>query len=269
MKTVLPFLSLLLLASGAEAASVAPHRAIYDLTLLRANEGAQLRAATGKLAFEVDGSSCDGFTVNFRMATKYRQDDGSSTLIDTLSTTYENAAATELRHLSKESVNGAERGSERITFNRATPESEGQGELKSKPGEAFTVPAGAALPMQHQMRLMALGASGGGRDSSVVFDGSDGAKAFRAIAFVGKEKPAGSIARDKPNAAAAPLKAIGAWPMSVSYYSLDGSAETPEYQVSFDMYENGVASGLVLDYGDFALSGTLADLKLLDTPGCD
>ena len=46
MKTVLPFLSLLLLLTGgAEAAGVAPHRAIYDLTLLRASEGAQMRSA--------------------------------------------------------------------------------------------------------------------------------------------------------------------------------------------------------------------------------
>ncbi len=56
--------------------------------------------------------------------------------------------------------------------------------------------------------------------------------------------------------------------MTVSYYALEGGSETPEYQVSFDMYENGVATGLVLDYGDFALSGTLADLKLLDMPDC-
>jgi hypothetical protein len=56
--------------------------------------------------------------------------------------------------------------------------------------------------------------------------------------------------------------------MTVSYYALEGGSETPEYQVSFDMYENGVATGLVLDYGDFALSGTLADLKLLDEPVC-
>ena len=268
MKTVLPFLSLLLLTGGAEAAGVAPHRAIYDLTLLRATEGAQLRSASGKLAFEVDGSRCEGYTVNFRMATKYRQESGESTLIDTLSTTYENAAATELRHQSKESVNGTARGSERITLNRKTAESEGTVELKSKPGEPFTVPAGTALPMQHQMRLMALGEVGGGRDSSVVFDGSDGARPFRAIAFVGKQKPAGAIARDSANSAAAALKGSGSWPMTVSYYALEGGSETPEYQVSFDMYENGVATGLVLDYGDFALSGTLADLKLLDEPAC-
>lgn len=269
MKTALSILSLLLLASGAEAATVAPHRAVYDLTLLRANEGASLQSAIGKLAFEIDGSSCDGFTVNFRMATKYRQDDGSISVIDSLSTTYENGAATELRHQSKESVNGKVRDSERIRFTRPDAAAEGTGELKSKPNEPFTVPAGAALPMQHQLKLMALGEAGGGRDSSIVYDGSDGAKSFRAISFVGKQKPAGSIARDSGNPAAKPLRGNAAWPMTVSYYALDGNAETPDYQVSFDMYDNGVVTGLVLDYGDFALSGTLADLKMLEKPACN
>ncbi|MEI7601051.1 MAG: DUF1849 family protein [Aestuariivirga sp.] len=268
LKTVLPVLSLLLLVSGAEAASVAPHRAIYDLTLLRANEGASLQSASGKLAFEIDGSSCDGYTVNFRMATKYHQPDGGVSVIDTLSTTYENGAATALRHQFKESVNGKVRDSDSIKVSRETAEAEGKGEMKSKPSEPFTVPSGAALPMQHQLKLMALSEAGGGRDSSIVFDGSDGAKSFRAISFVGKQRPPGSVARDSGNAAAAALKGVSSFPLTVSYYNLDGNAEMPEYQVSFDMYDNGVATGLVLDYGDFALSGTLTDLTFLDKPSC-
>ena len=56
--------------------------------------------------------------------------------------------------------------------------------------------------------------------------------------------------------------------MTVSYYAIDGRTDTPEYEVSFDMYDNGVATGLVLDYGDFALSGTLTDLKMLNKPSC-
>jgi hypothetical protein len=34
------------------------------------------------------------------------------------------------------------------------------------------------------------------------------------------------------------------------------------------MYENGVATGLVLDYGEFALDGELANLELLDAEAC-
>ena len=56
--------------------------------------------------------------------------------------------------------------------------------------------------------------------------------------------------------------------MSISYYAAEGSSETPEYQVTFDMYENGVATGLMLDYGDFVLSGKLTELTMLDVPEC-
>lgn len=268
MKTALFLLATLLLAGAAEAATVAPHRAVYDLSLLRANEGSSLQSATGRLAFEVEGSSCEGFTVNFRMATKYRPKEGELTLIDTMTTTYEGPGALDFRHQMKERIDGALKEDKRIKMTRPKADAEGAGEIFAKAGEAFTVPAGASLPMQHQLRLMALGEKGGGRDSSVIFDGSDDGKSFRAISFVGKEKPAGSIARDGANAAAAPLKGFRAWPMTISYFPLSGDADLPEYQVSFDMYENGVATGLVLDYGEFALSGRLADLKMLEPANC-
>lgn len=268
MKSILCLLPALLLVPAAEAATVAPHRAIYDLSLLRANEGATLQSATGRLAFEIEGSTCDGFTVSFRMATKYRPKEGEVTLMDTTTTTYEGPGGLDFRHQLKEKIDGSLREDYRIKMTRPTPEAAGQGTISSKPNEPFAVPAGALLPMQHQLRLMALGEAGGGRDSSVVFDGSDEGKSFRAISFVGKQKVAGSLVRDADNPAAAPLKALPAWPVTVSYFALDGSSETPDYQVSFDMYENGVASSLVLDYGEFALSGKLTDLKMLETSSC-
>jgi hypothetical protein len=122
--------------------------------------------------------------------------------------------------------------------------------------------------MQHQLKLMTLGEQGGGRDSSIIYDGSDEEKSFRAISFVGPQKPAGAVARDAANPAAAPLKALASWPMTISYYPIEGNDEIPQYQVSFDMYANGVASNLTLDYGDFALTGTLEKLELLQPSSC-
>ncbi len=269
MKTVLSLLpAMLLAAASAEAATVAPHRAIYDLSLLRASEGASLQSATGRLAFEVEGSSCEGFTVSFRMATKYRPKEGEQTVIDTQTATYEGPGALEFRHQVKETINGDLKEDLRIKLTRPAVDAEGSGTVTGKPSDGFDVPPGTALPMQHQLKLMTLGEAGGGRDSSVVFDGSDDGKSFRAISFVGKEKPAGAIPRDVSNPAAAPLQALGSWPMSISYFPLEGGEETPEYQVSFDMYENGVATGLVLDYGDFVLSGTLTNLDMLPASEC-
>ncbi len=268
MKSILTAASFLLLAASANAATVAPHRAVYDLTLLRASEGSGVQSANGRLAFEIEGSTCDGFTVSFRMATKYLPREGKHTLIDTMTTTYEGPGALNFRHQLKEMIDRVEKEDVRINVSRPAAGEQGEGTMSTKPGETFTIEPDTMFPMQHQLRLMALGKAGGGRDSSVIYDGSDGPEAYRAISFVGKAKPAGAIARDGANPAAAPLGKVGSWPMTVSYFKLEGGSETPEYQVSFDMYENGVANGLVLDYGDFALSGTLRDLKMLPEPSC-
>ncbi len=267
-KTLLIACSVLLAAAQAQAATIAPHRAIYDLTLLRSGGGSALQSANGKLAFEIQGSSCEGWTVSFRMATKYRPAEGPATLIDTQSTTYEGPGALDFRHQLKETVGGEAKPDIRLKLSRSAVDAEGQGEITSKSGEAFTLPAGTALPMQHQMKLMALGEAGGGRDSSVIFDGSDESKTFRAISFVGKAKAAGSIQRDMTNPVAAPLANVASWPMTISYFPVEGEDEVPQYQVNFDMYANGVASGLVLDYGDFTLAGKLTDLQMMEPAAC-
>lgn len=269
MKNAMPVAVFLLLASpAAEAATIAPHRAVYDLTLMRTKEGANLQSAVGKLAFEVQGSSCEGYTVNFRMAAKYRPNEGDASLIDTQSTTYEGPGALDFHHQMKETVDGDTKEETKLKMSRKAAGAEGQGKIISKDDEAFKIPAGTFLPMQHQLKLMALGETGGGRDSSLIFDGSDGSKVFQAISFVGREKGPGNFAADAADPVAAPLKTLGSWPMTVSYFPDDKGAAEPDYQVSFEMYANGVATALVLDYGDFALGGKLTSLEFFKPSEC-
>ena len=60
------------------------------------------------------------------------------------------------------------------------------------------------------------------------------------------------------------------WPVSISYFGhKDGkSEETPDYQVSMELFDNGVSGDLVLDYGEFVLNAHLAKLDLLQAPKC-
>jgi hypothetical protein len=260
--------ALLFQAAAAEAATAVPHRAVYDLALTRAGSGSSLASAEGRLAFELQGSTCEGWTVSFRMATRSVPAEGESNLIDTQTTSFESGDALSFRHQVRELVNGETKEERRVKFDRPKTDAEANGEIEAKENSAFTIPANAWLPMQHQMKLMALGEAGGGRDASIIFDGSDGEKTFNAISFVGKAKPAGSIARDRDNPVAMPLGKLAAWPMTISYFPETGGEEIPDYQVSFDMYENGVATGLLLDYGSFALSGTLTSLDMLEAEAC-
>jgi hypothetical protein len=202
------------------------------------------------------------------MATKYSPKEGDITVIDTQTTTFEGPGALEFRHQLKETVNGETRQDLRVNLSRPDVMAEATADVSTKAGETFTIPANAALPMQHQLKLMGLGETGGGRDASVVFDGSEEGKVFKAISFVGKEKLPGAITADIGNPAAEKLKPVGVWPMTISYFAVSGEGDTPEYQVSFNMYENGVATGLVLDYGTFALAGRLTQLDLYQPPAC-
>ena len=42
--------------------------------------------------------------------------------------------------------------------------------------------------------------------------------------------------------------------------------ETPTYRISFKLYAMGITRDLVMDYGDFSMTGTRVDLALFDAP---
>ena len=257
-------------ASPVMAASIAPHRAIYDLNLLRVSQGASLSSVEGRLAFEIQGSRCEGWTTSFRMANRFGPSEGDVRTVDTQSTSYESGDSLDLRYNQKEFINGSQQSETRIKVSRDGTGAEGKGEQGTEGSAPFTVPPGAMFPMQHQLKLMDMAAAGESRDSSLIYDGSDGAKLFRAITFIGKRKEPGTNQRDVANPEASILSGLPAWPVSISYYpATEGQGDTPEYQVSFDLYENGVATGLVLDYGEFALSGNLRKLEALGGEPCN
>ena len=262
-------LLLLLPGATADAAAIASHRAIYDLKLIRAGEKSTISSVDGRLAFELQGSACEGWTVNFREVNEFQPADGSSRIDDTQSTAFESSDGLEMQFSQKEFIDSKKQSDSRIKVSRPSKDAEGQAEIMGDEAKPFTVPAGAFLPIQHQSKLMDKARAGETRDVSLVYDGSYGAATYRAITFIGPRKDAGANARDKANSEAAPLLAMPSWPLSISFYPTTGAdQDTPAYQVSFDLYENGVVTGLVLDYGDYVLGGELKKLDLLKTAPC-
>ena len=103
---------------------------------------------------------------------------------------------------------------------------------------------------------------------SLVYDGSDGGKDF-ARHHDDRQKVMPGKARRQGKCASRASPKLPSWPVTIGYYLFEeDNAETPLYQINFDMYENGVSTGLVLDYGVFALWGKLADLDLLKAETC-
>ena len=63
--------------SQTQASAVAPHRAVYDLQLLRATQGANVGSVSGRMAYEVSGSECDGWPASFRLVDRFDDKEGS------------------------------------------------------------------------------------------------------------------------------------------------------------------------------------------------
>ena len=261
----------LVLAStcGADAAVVVPHRAIYELQMLRSSQGANLGSVAGRMAYEVTGSECDGWTVSFRLVNNFDYKEGNSRLIDTQSSSWETGDGTEMSYSEKAFIDNKPDAEKRLMVQRQSKDGVGEGKITLPKEQTFSITGDTIFPMRHQLRLMDAAEKGESRDISVVYDGSDNAKPVRAISTIGRKIGPGESKEDSSNPNASELKDLPSWPVSIGYYPVDDKdAETPSYQISFDMYENGVSTGLVMDYGKFALSGKLSHLEFLKPETC-
>ena len=269
LKRVLSAGVFLALVAQAQASAVAPHRAVYDLELLRTTQGANVGNVSGRMAYEVSGSECDGWTVSFRLVNRFDYKEGTPRLFDTQSSSWETGDGKEMNYSEKEFVDSKQESEKRVSVVRAGKDSAGEVSITLPQAKKTSIPAETVFPMRHQLRLMEAAAKGETRDVSLVYDGSDEEKTVRAISTIGKKVNAGEGKKDQDNAQAAPLQSLSSWPVTIGYYSTEEeNSETPLYQINFDMYENGVSNSLVMDYGSFALSGKLAHLELLKAETC-
>jgi len=260
-------------AKRAEPALV-PHRAVYDLTLGSQRGASNIVSAQGRLVFDFNGSRCDGYTLNIRLVTQVTHRSGSATTSDLRSSTWEQGDGGLFRFSSTEYQD--EKLNERANGTAIRSRSrEGEGvtvSLSEPNGKKITYSGHVLFPTQHSLEILKAAREGRRLFEALVFDGSDqGKKLYRTTTFVGKKRPAGtrdSLTGKVPNAEV--LDKYDSWPVTISYFSgetADG-AETPVYELSFILYENGVSRNVTIDYGDFAIRGKLRSLEFFKPNAC-
>ena len=270
----LPILSaagFVLLASGSSsfaisAGSLVPHRAVYDLELKNASDRSGITALTGRMVYEFNGSACDGYTTTFRYVTEI--DNGEQVrLTDQQTTTYEAGDGSAFRFLTKNFVD-KQLDAETIG-SAALDKSSLKVDLK-KPKEEKLNLAVSHFPTQHLLELLGKAEKGEKFYETSIYDGSDDAnKVLATTVIIGKDGAA-SIGANDDEGPLKDLKSEAHWPVSMSYFSDEKSDEgLPIYQIAFQLYDNGITRDLVMDYGDFSMTGKLVDLKVFDkAPGC-
>src|SRR5690606_17908466 len=121
------------------------------------------------------------------------------------------------------------------------------------------------FPTQHLRELLDNARKGETFYETTLFDGSEDAdRIMTTTVIIGKgSTPA---ANDPERKAIKTLADDEFWPVDIAYFDLKGDQgeEIPTYRISFKLHESGITRDLVMDYGDFSMTGTLVDLALFE-----
>jgi hypothetical protein len=261
--------SAFLAADAASAARLlAPHRAVYDLALDKASDRSGITGLSGRMVYEFNGSACDGYTVTFRFVTRINTTD-MTRVTDQQTTTYEDGEGKSFSFVTK---SYADQALEKEVRGTATREPSGVKVELEKPEQQSVELDASMFPTQHLVDLLDKADGGDNFYETSLFDGSEDAnKAMTTTVVIGKKAEGG---KDDPEAPAlASLDKEKVWPVDIAYFdeSKKGGEELPEYRISFKLHDNGVTRDLVMDYGEFSMTGKLVNLKLFDAKpeACD
>ncbi len=263
-------LALILGMAEAHAVELASFRVFYTFLPSRIDQASTTVPIDGALAYEARGSRCLGYTVDSRMGNRYADEHQGQRFMDLEATTFESADGADFEVNQTQYVNKQADEPERISVKRPDGASAANGEIKGAKPATFNLKPEILFPTGHEIKLLAAAEKGITRDESYVYDGSDGTKFYRAFTFIGKKRVGGSFTPDAQNPQTKVLQNLASWPFSIGYYpGEDPKADTPVFQASFNMYENGITTEMLFDYGTYAMKGTLQKLDLLATEPCD
>ena len=237
------------------------HRAVYDLTLKKASDRSGITGISGRMVYEFNGSACEGYTVKFRFVTQIVTAEGTK-LTDQQTTTFEDAEGKTFSFVTKSFV---DQNLDKEVKGIATKDAKGLKVDIDKPEKNSLELAATQFPTQHLVELIGKAEKGENFYQTNLFDGSEDAnKVMATTVVVGKKTEADKVDPEAP--ALAKLATDKYWPVDIAYFddSAQNGEEVPEYRISFKLHENGITRDLVMDYGDFSMTGKLVNLSLFD-----
>ncbi len=258
----------LAVAAAAAPPVLASHRAVYDISLLEAGDGADVTGVTGRLVLEFTGSECAGYSSKLRFVTETEDAQGSLQRTDSRSSTFEAADGRSL-DFNNETYSGNVLAEQSV--GKARREGDDISVALTRPGtKRLVLKDTVVFPTQQMERIITAAMAGDQFVSFEVYDGSEsGETVFDTAGVIGKVSTAANDAGDEPMVAKAGIAGMRHWPVTISYFDKRGGGEeTPYYVLSFVVYENGIGRTMRIDYGAFSLSGKLTGLEMLPPAPC-
>jgi hypothetical protein len=258
--------------AAADPVVLAPHRAVYEMTLATARGGAGVTAVSGRMVYELTGSACEGYTQNMRFVTQMTNQSATATVTDLRSSSWEEGTGKRFRFSSSQFRDEKPTEATAGDAARANGADAAKVELTKPVKKDVSLPPRVYFPIQHSIALINAARAGKRLFRAALYDGSEkGEKVYDTISVIGRVVPAGGNRKlpQVPNAER--LDGVAAWPVSIGYFepNSDRIDAVPVYELTFWFFENGVSRKLFIDYGEFAIQGELAQITFLEPSKCD
>ena len=253
-------------AAPTSVVPLAPHRAMYKITLAKATGSKSPTSARGRVSYEFGGSACEGYSQTFRQVTEMQPAEGTTRVSDMRSATFEDGQG---KAFSFDIKTSSDQNPPDVVDGHAERESGNMLAIKlSKPNEQ-TVDVGndVLFPTAHLKRIIASAKAGQHILDVKVFDGSDdGKKVYDTTTIIGRQLT--GSADDLGAAHIVAMDTMPRWPVTIAYFEEGRKDQLPAYVLAFELYENGVSRALRFDYGDFILAGQMVSLDMLPPGTC-
>src|SRR5262249_58488337 len=138
----------------------APHRAVYDMSLVGARGGRGVTAVSGRMVYELTGSACEGYTQNMRFVTQMINQGGNAVITDLRSSSWEEGNGKRFR------FNSSQYRDEKATevtagdAARANAADDVKVELTKPSKKDLSLSSRVYFPVQHSIALLAAARAG-------------------------------------------------------------------------------------------------------------
>ncbi len=247
--------------SGSALAQIAPHRAVYSLTLDSISGSNTVSGASGRMVLDWT-DVCDGWATELDLRVRLFDPEGEELRFGTALSTWEAKDGRVLRFRVKD----------RSTYfpstdfvGRAVLDKTGAGEAHySEPREmTVTLPQGTLFPTAHSLAVLKAAEAGERVMIAPLFDGSeDGQEALMeaSAAMLGPF--------DDKDTRISALAAIPYYTVNLAFYRAVNGGALPEHEATLRLYTNGVVDRQLFDYGDFVLAADIVELTFYPDADC-
>jgi len=249
------------ISAGAASAEMVPHRAIYSLSLGKADSSGRFIGVAGAVVTSVE-RTCDAWITAEQVDMRVETQVGGELQQKLDFTGWESLDGRNYRFVAR-----SRSVSEQKNFKgaaQADPDRPGEAVYTLPKKSKIALPPGTHFYFGLTQWLIEQAKTGKTRAETVVFDGTDETGPQRAVAFIIPLAKGAAKAKE----GFGPVIERPGWTMRIAFFPVDGTAAAPDYEVEAVVLDNGVTPKMEMVFAGFTAIQTLEKIEILEAPKC-